>query len=151
MCESNFQWCSSVLTCMWNLVWYFMMHGSVVVIKILSIVFCLVKINKPSRNIILAWIQFLCVMHCDIFPEQPLVHFTNVQRISENYLCILVIVATIKIHRKLTTRYFGVNPIFWIQELFIYLLVCWVCVLTKLGTRMFVWCELGFLGYIKIP
>jgi hypothetical protein len=76
------------------------MHGSIVVIKMLSIVFCLVKINKPSRNIILAWIQFLCVMHCDIFPENPLVHFSTVQRISENYLCILVIVATIKFIEK---------------------------------------------------
>jgi hypothetical protein len=41
--------------------------------------------------------QFLCVMLCVIFPEHYLVHFSDVQRISESYLCILVIVVARKV------------------------------------------------------
>jgi hypothetical protein len=36
-------------------------------------------------------------MHCDSFLEHPLAHFSDFQRISENYLGVLVIVVTLKI------------------------------------------------------
>jgi hypothetical protein len=35
-------------------------------------------------------------MLCVSFPKHSLVHFSDIQRISVNYLCILVIVVTIK-------------------------------------------------------
>jgi hypothetical protein len=38
----------------------------------------------------------MCVMLSNSFPEHSLVYFSDVQRISGNYLSVLVIVVTIK-------------------------------------------------------
>jgi hypothetical protein len=111
-CGSNLQRCSDVVAFMSHWVWYFKTHISAVVFKMANSVFSLVYILIWNRIGILVWIQFLCVKHCNSFPEHSLVHFSDIQRISWNYLNVLVIIVAIK--------FIEINPkVFWSESNFV--------------------------------
>jgi hypothetical protein len=83
-------------------------------------------------------------MHCISFPKHPLAHFSESQIISENYLCILVIVVTI----KLTTRYFGVNPTLLDSETCYLATGVLIVCFEQVRHLQACWSELGIPGYV---
>jgi hypothetical protein len=88
---SNFQRYYQELACMPYWVWYFRSCRSTVVIKMANSLVSLSYFLIWIKLGIFLWIQFLWILLSNRLPKNSLVHFSDAQRISENYYSVIVI------------------------------------------------------------
>jgi hypothetical protein len=144
LCDSNFQRCSDVLACMCHWVWYFRSCISTGVIILANSLLSFVYFVIWNRIGILAWNQFLWFVLGNSFPEHPLAHFSDVQRISRIYSSVLAFMVDRKFTVNQPQDVLWWIQLCWVHKLVIYLLMCWEWFLTHFSTWMFAWFEMVY-------